>query len=78
MMHVLLAQLYILKYIAKVYCILTSLLYYRPPAEIPVSLVRVVQILQLMYHMALDAFDRAAPPTFTPPDVSIPGKDVSF
>ncbi|KAK3895111.1 hypothetical protein Pcinc_001157 [Petrolisthes cinctipes] len=53
----------------------TPILEYLPPAEIPVSLVRVVQILQLMYHMALDDFDRVAPPTFHPPDVSIPGKD---
>lgn len=49
----------------------------RPPAEVPVSLVRVVQILQLMYHMALDAFDKASPPTFSPPDVGLTGKDVS-
>ncbi|KAG7173359.1 WD repeat and FYVE domain-containing protein 3-like [Homarus americanus] len=47
----------------------------RPPPEIPVSLVRVVQILQLMYHMALDAFDKAAVPTFTPPDIGMSGKD---
>lgn len=37
---------------------------------------RVVQILQLMYHMALDAFDKAAPPTFSPPDIGMSVKDV--
>ncbi|KAG0712298.1 WD repeat and FYVE domain-containing protein 3 [Chionoecetes opilio] len=53
----------------------TPILEYMPPVEIPVSLVRVVQILQLMYHMALDAFDKAAPPTFSPPDGGLCGKD---
>ncbi|CAL4106427.1 unnamed protein product, partial [Meganyctiphanes norvegica] len=41
-----------------------------PPPELPLSLVRVVQILQLLYHMALDAFDKAQVPTFQPPDIS--------
>ncbi|XP_063865461.1 WD repeat and FYVE domain-containing protein 3-like isoform X1 [Scylla paramamosain] len=53
----------------------TPILEYMPPVEIPLSLVRVVQILQLMYHMALDAFDKASPPTFSPPDIGITGKD---
>ncbi|XP_050700499.1 WD repeat and FYVE domain-containing protein 3-like isoform X2 [Eriocheir sinensis] len=53
----------------------TPILEYVPPAEVPVSLVRVVQILQLMYHMALDAFDKASPPSFSPPDVGLAGKD---
>ncbi|XP_064099482.1 WD repeat and FYVE domain-containing protein 3-like [Macrobrachium nipponense] len=47
----------------------TPILEYMPPPEIPVSLVRVVQILQLMYHMALDAFDKASVPSFTPPSI---------
>ncbi|XP_045600783.1 WD repeat and FYVE domain-containing protein 3 isoform X4 [Procambarus clarkii] len=53
----------------------TPILEYIPPPEIPVSLVRIVQILQLMYHMALDAFDKATGPTFSPPDIGMSGKD---
>ncbi|XP_063602948.1 WD repeat and FYVE domain-containing protein 3-like [Penaeus indicus] len=53
----------------------TPILEYMPPPEIPVSLVRVVQILQLMYHMALDAFDKPSVPTFTPPVTSTSGGD---
>lgn len=53
----------------------TPILEYMPPVEIPLSLVRVVQISQLMYHMALDAFDKASPPTFSPPDIGLTGKD---
>ncbi|KAK7077189.1 WD repeat and FYVE domain-containing protein 3 [Halocaridina rubra] len=53
----------------------TPILEYLPPPEIPVSLVRVVQILQLMYHMALDAFDKASVPTFTPPDIGMCSSD---
>ncbi|XP_076043582.1 WD repeat and FYVE domain containing 3 bchs isoform X2 [Oratosquilla oratoria] len=45
----------------------TPILEYVPPTEIPLSLVRVVQILQLLYHMALDSFDKPSPPAFTPP-----------
>lgn len=50
----------------------------RPTPDTPISLVRVVQILQLMYHMALDAFDKATPPTFSPPDIGMSMKDVSY
>ncbi|XP_068245244.1 WD repeat and FYVE domain-containing protein 3 isoform X2 [Palaemon carinicauda] len=53
----------------------TPILDYMPPPEIPVSLVRVVQILQLMYHMALDAFDKASVPAFTPPSIGTCNND---
>ncbi|RXG52401.1 WD repeat and FYVE domain-containing protein 3 [Armadillidium vulgare] len=43
---------------------ITPVVEYSPPPDMPTSLVRVVQVLQLLYHMALDSFDKPLAPNF--------------